>query len=482
MTSSTGVGIVACAGYVPTFRLDRAAITATLGTGGGRGHRAVASFDEDTTTMGVEAARLALRGIDPAAVDRLLFSTADPAYLDKTNATALHAALGLSQRAMAVDFGGAPRSSVGAVLAGATMANGEGHSLVVCSDTRTGLAGGADEATGGDGAAALVLGRGSAVVAELVGHGASTAEFLDRWRTPGSHSQVWEERFGETEYVPLAAAAMADALKVGELGLDNIDHLLVSGVHNRAVGVIAKSLVVRPGVLVDDLTSKVGNTGTAHSWLLLADVLERASAGQTIVQVVVADGVDVLIWRTTAALAERRDAISAQKISTSTVSAQINAGNASLSYPQFLTWKGELRREPPRRPDPDRVSAPASGRGTAWKYGFTASRCLDCGTRHLPPMRVCLTCHSVDHMTEERLADVVATVATFTVDRLAFSLSPPVVAGVIDFDGGGRFQCELTDCAPSDIAIGTRVSMTFRRLNTAQGIHNYFWKAKPVQG
>ena len=26
----------------------------------------------------------------------------------------------------------------------------------------------------------------------------------------------------------------------------------------------------------------------------------------------------------------------------------------------------------------------------------------------------------------------------------------------------------------------TRVEMTFRRLFTADGIHNYFWKARPV--
>ena len=40
------------------------------------------------------------------------------------------------------------------------------------------------------------------------------------------------------------------------------------------------------------------------------------------------------------------------------------------------------------------------------------------------------------------------TVATFTVDRLAFSLSPPVVGAVVDFDGGGRFRCEMTDVDP----------------------------------
>ena len=81
----------------------------------------------------------------------------------------------------------------------------------------------------------------------------------------------------------------------------------------------------------------------------------------------------------------------------------------------------------------------------------------------------------------ERLTDIPATIATFTVDRLAFSLSPPMVAAVLDFDGGGRFRCELTDVDPDKVEIGQRVEMTFRRLYTAEGIHNYFWKARPVR-
>ena len=88
----------------------------------------------------------------------------------------------------------------------------------------------------------------------------------------------------------------------------------------------------------------------------------------------------------------------------------------------------------------------------------------------------------IDHMEEVRMADVPGTVATFTVDRLAYSLSPPVVAAIIDFDGGGRFQCELTDVDPASVKIGDRVQMSFRRMYTQDGIHNYFWKAKPLVG
>jgi hydroxymethylglutaryl-CoA synthase len=146
----------------------------------------------------------------------------------------------------------------------------------------------------------------------------------------------------------------------------------------------------------------------------------------------------------------------------------------------FLTWRGHLRREPPRRPEPERPDAPAMRRNEGWKFGFSASRCVACGFVHLPPTRVCLSCRAVDRMEPLRLADVRGTVATYTVDRLAFSLSPPMVGAVIDFDGGGRYRGEMTDVDPEAVSIGTRVEMTFRRLYTAEGVHNYFWKARPL--
>jgi uncharacterized OB-fold protein len=83
-------------------------------------------------------------------------------------------------------------------------------------------------------------------------------------------------------------------------------------------------------------------------------------------------------------------------------------------------------------------------------------------------------------MVPERMADLEGTVATWTVDHLAFSLSPPMVGAVIDFDGGGRYRGEMTDVDPGSVAVGTRVAMTFRRLYTTDGMHNYFWKARPV--
>jgi hydroxymethylglutaryl-CoA synthase len=468
-------GIISYGTYVPYFRLQRAVIAAALGVPAGGGERAVASYDEDSTSMGVESARVALRGLpDGLAPELVLFATADPPYLDKTNATAIHAALDLDSSAAAYDMAGSVRSSVGAMRAGSSAGV---PALVVRADIRTGLAGGSDEREGGDGASAFVFGNEAdgPVLAEYLGAAAATGEFLDRWRLPGEPgSHVWEERFGEHAYVPLAEQAWADAMKVAGATPDAVDHLIVTGPQSRAVRRVAKGLGTRPEVLVDDLSATVGFTGAAHSGILLAAALDRAEPDQLIAVVILADGADVVLFRTT-------DALPAHRASPS-VADQIASGRNDLAYDTYLTWRGHLHREPPRRPDPIPPAAPPSFRTEEWKFAFVGSRCRVCGTRNLPPARVCVSCHTADQMERESLADVPGSIATYTVDRLAPSLNPPVVVGVIDFDGGGRYQCELTDVDPDTVAIGNRVEMTFRRIMTAAGVHNYFWKARPVRG
>ena len=462
-------GIVAFGAYVPYWLLPRKAIAEALGVSAGSGTRAVASYDEDTTSMGVEAARAALHGL-AGVPETLYFATSDPAYLDKTNATAIHAALDLPAHAMAVDMAGSVRSAAGALR---VALDARVTALAVMSDVRTGLAGGADEREGGDAAAAFVCGEAN-VLAEPLGAASMTAEFLDRWRLPGdSASRQWEERFGEAAYAPLGETALVEALKQAGVTAQSLTRLIVAGPHGRAVRRVAAGAGAKKEALGDDLTSVLGNTGAAHAGLLFADALDRAQPDEVIALVSLADGADVTVWRTTDALTKRAKS--------ATVADQIASAKGRMAYNTWLTWRGFLRREPPRRPDPQAPEAPPSFRHDAWKFAFTGSRCQACGTRHLPPQRVCVKCQAIDKMTPERLADVPATIATFTIDRLAFSPSPPMVAAVLDFEGGGRYQCELTDVDPKAVAIGNRVEMTFRRLITAGSVHNYFWKGRPVR-
>jgi 3-hydroxy-3-methylglutaryl CoA synthase/uncharacterized OB-fold protein len=466
-------GVISAGGYVPYRRLDRSEISAFFGGGGGRGTRSVAGYDEDTTTMGVESARLALRsapgGAEPQA---LWFATADPAYLEKTNATTIHAALRLDHTKPAIDTGGAVRSGVGSLRAAL---ESSGPTLVVTSDMRGGLPTSADESGGGDGAAALLVGEAddATVVAELVGAASATEEFIDRWRAPGDAVvKQWEERFGETKYVPLGEQAWNAALKAAELSPEQVDRVIVTGTHARSIRSLARRLGTPQDAAVDDLSATVGNTGTAHAALLLAATLEAAEPGQVIALVSLVDGADVLVFRTTNAIASFTPARS--------VAAQIATGGL-LPYGRFLSWRRVVKLDPPRRPEPDRISAAVAGRTAEWKYAFVGSRDRSSGALHLPPARVSRVGGAIDDMERAPMSDVPGTIATFTIDRIAYSPSPPIVFAVVDFDEGGRLPIELTDVDAEELRIGERVEMTFRRLFSADGIHNYFWKARPIR-
>jgi hydroxymethylglutaryl-CoA synthase len=454
-------GIVAFGAHVPRHSLDRAAISAALGHGGGRGTRSVASYDEDSTSMGVEAARAALwvGAQTPASVH---FATTAPAYADKTNATTVHAALGLPTDVFASDCGASVRSAIGALRAAA----GDGG-LAVVSDVRLGRPGSADEAGGGDGAAAFLFGTGDAVVAEELARTSATAEFLDRWRTPGSWaSSTWEERFGLGEYLPLIEDAASRAL--AQAGIERPDHVIVASPHTRAAATAAAPFGAAGA---DELEAQLGYLGAAHAGLRLVDVLERAQPEESILVVNAADGADAFIFRTTAALSRRPRRLTVREQA---------ALARPIDYATFLTWRGVLEREPPRRPDPVRPEGPPAARAVGWKFALQGSRCTKCKRVHVPPTRVCAGCGAIDAVEPAPFADLQGTISTYTIDRLAYSLSPPTITAVVDFDEGGRLTCELTDCAAADVNVGTRVDLSFRRMFTAQGVHNYFWKARPL--
>lgn len=467
-------GIIGYGAYVPFHRLQRGAITAALGTGGGRGTRSVAGYDEDATSMAVEASRnlFASLGSDAPTPASISFASATPPYLDKTNANVIHAALNMPSHVFAGDVGGSPRS-VNAALRSAL--EGTRPALVAAADVRTGRPGSSDEAALGDAGAAWLIGDDSdgAVLAEWLGGASATAEFLDRWRLPEwNYSRVWEERFGEHAYLPLVTEAATAAFKECSIEASDVDLAIITGLHARAVRGAAQAAGLGAVKIADDLTATVGTTGSSHAGLLLASAFDEATPGQTIMVIHLADGCDVGFYRTTDAIAAHTNA--------RPVATQLAESDDSLDYNAFLTWRGFLDREPPRRPDPTPPAAPPSFRNESWKFAFIGSRDRSTGAVHLPPQRVSVKGGAVDDMELVPMADVAATVATYTIDRLAYSLAPPTIAIVIDFDGGGRFSCQLTDAKPEDVAIGMRVQMTFRRMLTADGVHNYFWKAKPL--
>jgi hydroxymethylglutaryl-CoA synthase len=304
------------------------------------------------------------------------------------------------------------------------------------------------------------------VIAEYLGGASASEEFVDRWRSPGAErSKLWEERFGETRYLPLGERAFQAALKSADLSADQVDRIIVTSLHTRAANALAGRLGVAGENVADTRAATIGNTGAAHPGLLLTSELESAGPGKVIALVVLADGADVLLFRTADAITDF-DAPRPLE--------QQLAGGAPVAYGKFLAWRGMLHVEPPRRPEPPRPSSSAAGRSLDWKYGFVGRADPDDGSPQMPPLP-----SGSDPIP---MADVPGTIVTYTIDHLVYSESPPVIFAIVDFDGGGRLPIELTDVAPDDVKPGGRVEMTFRKLFTSDDIRNYFWKARPIRG
>ena len=210
------IGITSYGAYVPYRRLKRAAIAEMLGVPAEKGERAVASFDEDSVSMAVEAARDALRAAPVCRIDALFFATTTPPYADKLNAAIVGAAALLPLELRAVDCTGSVRAGLSAFLQAADSVRGgrrpgAGRDRPTRDSPRPEAKA---ERSGGDGAAAFVLGS-EGVIAEIVASASFTREFLDTWRTPDERfAHTWEERFALTQaYAPLLGKAVQTVLE-----------------------------------------------------------------------------------------------------------------------------------------------------------------------------------------------------------------------------------------------------------------------------
>lgn len=452
------VRLLAYAGYLPAHALARAAIGEALGTAPiGGGARTVAAFDEDPITMAVGA----VRRLPMAArrADRLYFATSSPVFGDKTNAAFVHAAVGGSPRALTLDLCGLAGGF--AALASAAATGG----TVALGDLRTGRPGSVEESEGGDGAAAFLFGAGDPAVADVVAISARSLDFMDRWRAPGERfAQVAEDRLIASVHGAAVDEVVTEV--TGAAGLDELPTRTVVAAPDRRLAATISARWGRDTAVQTWHRDHVGYCGAADIGQLTASALDRSAAGDTVLVISAASTVAAMLLRVL------RDGRPPNR----------ESPPRSVSYPSFLTWRGWLDREPPRRPDRPAPSPAAYHRNREWKFALTGSRCRACRTVSLPPQRSCGSCHTLDSVEPHPVADRAARLAAVTTDGITGSIAPPAMVGVVDFDGGGRMTAELTDTSPGELEPGGPVQMVFRRTFTSQGAPNYFWKARPTSG
>ncbi len=80
-------------------------------------------------------------------------------------------------------------------------------------------------------------------------------------------------------------------------------------------------------------------------------------------------------------------------------------------------------------------------------------------------MDICVNpaCNAFHTQEDYEFSELPAIVKTFTSDLLAVSVDPPTKYGMIQFEAGGRFMADFTDCDMEDLAVGLPMKMMFRK-------------------
>jgi hydroxymethylglutaryl-CoA synthase len=481
-------GIAAYGACIPRLRVARSTIAAAMGwlkqpgASAAAGARSACNWDEDCLTLATEAASDALPDrADRERIGRVTVVSTTSPFDDRSNAALLATALGLPEDVRAADSSGSQHAGTAALAQALaeSAAPGARPALVVAGDRRLARPGSLQEQAYGHGAAALVAGADEGVAA-LLGARHRMADFIDHYRGAGeAFDYSLEDRWvREAGWQTLVPATVLELLRAHSVDPSDVSRFVVGGDAENARRLAAA--IGLPAVSVaDPLARDCGDTGCGHVLLMLVQALEQATPGQLILVVGFGQGVDVLLFRATPGIAQKRPPRG--------VAGCLAARRDEPSYTRFLAHCGLLPVEAGMRAERDNRTAPT----VLWRKredisAFVGGRCRECGAVQFPRARVCVNpvCRRTDSQEPHRLAESRGRVKTFTEDWLAHSPRPPLIYGNVAFEEGGNAFMEFADFEAGEVAVGTPVRFVFRikDLDHLRGFRRYFWKAAPAPG
>jgi hydroxymethylglutaryl-CoA synthase len=470
------VGITSYGAYIPWHRLSRETIGKIWG-GGGKGEKAVAYFDEDSITMVVSAAKDCLTGKDPKTIDGLYLASTTSPYKEKQAAATVATAIDLRRDIITMDFGSSLRGGAAAMIAAMdAVSSSPNKTIMVCAaDARLGAPSGAKERDFGDGAAALLVGD-TGVIATIEDTYSTCDEIIDVWRSDkDTFVNSWEDRFVKDKgYSAVVIETVGEALARFKIRSEDISKFVCYTPTGRDINEVARKLGFDIKTQIQDpLYDTVGNTGIALTMMVLVGALEEARAGDQILFVSYGDGCTVILLRVT----EEIEKVGKRR----GIKGHLATKAVLTNYERYLRWREIIPLEPPARPLLEQPSAAALWRDRKSGLALYGSKCKQCGSVQYPVQRVCVSCRAKDQFEYYPFADKKGIVVTFSQDTLAVTMDPPTTICAIDFAGGGRILCDMTDRDPKEVQVGMPVEMTFRLLRKVGGISDYWWKCKPVR-
>ncbi|MFZ1908519.1 MAG: OB-fold domain-containing protein [Burkholderiales bacterium] len=478
---SDSFGILSYGAYLPRRRLQRTVIAAANSWFNpglralAKGERAMANWDEDAVTMAVEAARDCLTGMHPAAIGQLMLASTTHPYDDRQNAGIVATALHLGSALRVLDVTGSLRASTSALT---TALAAGGNALVAAGEHRLAKAASPQEMHYGDGAAALLIGRGVPIARMVAAH-SETVDFVHQYRGHDRpHDYSWEERWIRDEgYMKIVPAALAALFEESGTTASSVTHFCMPCTLPRVAVALAKRVGFAESALRDNLAAVCGDTGAAHPLLMLAHALQDAKPGDRILVAAFGQGCDALLFEVTDAITKLPPRAG--------VKGALERRKEERNYERFLAFNDHITLERGMRSETDQ-GTPLSTlyRNREMVTGLIGGRCRNCGTLQFPRGRYCVNpkCNALDSQDDQPFSDLGARVMSYTADVLTYSPDPPAYYGMVQFDGGGRMMADFADVDDGKVEVGMPMRMMFRikESDAARGFVRYFWKAAPA--
>ncbi len=482
----SSVGITAYGGYIPRLRMSRKSIAqANVWVDPGlmahaKSERSMCDYDEDTITMAVEAGRDCTRGMNRQNIESVFMASTTMPFDDRQNSTVVAEALGLKENIATLDVSHSQRaatSGLSAALKGIS-ANG-GETLFVASEQRQTKCATPKELLYGDAAAAITLGTGN-LIARFLGANSINVDMVDHFRSKGARFDYeWEERWIREEgYFKIVPAAVKGVLEKTGIAPGSIDHFVLPCVIRGVRETLAKKMGMKPEAVRDNLMAGCGETGAAHSLVMLVDALQDAKPGEKLLVVGFGQGADALLFEAT----EKIGDLSPRK----GIKGSLINGIIETNYQKFLSFKNLVPIEWGMRAESGarKTRMTAMYRDRKMFNSLVGGKCTQCGTIQFPKAHICVNpdCRAVDGMDDHCLAESKSRIASYTVDWLAYTPNPPLLFGMVEFDEGAKFMMQFTGCKPEEVEVGVPMEMVFRIKTDDKGLDfkNYFWKATPV--
>ena len=287
-------GIIGYGVYIPRFRIKVEEIERIWQKSAGGlavSEKAVASLDEDSCTMAVEAARRACEdfSIDPKRINAIYVGSESHPYAVNPTASIVGDALGTTNKYFAVDMEFACKAGTAGLqvcyaLKKAKMID---VGLAIGSDTAQSKPNDPLEFTAASGAAAFFIGDSKReVIAEIEYTCSYTSDMPDFWRRPKAEFPEHTGRFtGEAYFKHVINAAKLLLEETGYKASD-FDYAVFHQPNGKFPIKAAKILGIAPEKVKQGLLCPlIGNTYSASTLIGLASVLDVAKPGQKVLAI-----------------------------------------------------------------------------------------------------------------------------------------------------------------------------------------------------